>query len=335
MATKTWFFLWSSRRAPVWENVCENMNLALSSQDYMEGYGFKWIPPAHWSDIPERGLTQQHRKSLNGQFVSQFENESFKFVAEENKTPVNPQHHMVIKPHLIPDIGIIESVCKTIDLDFVYSQFKNYQWVSLGFFFSEQHIKKEDRTSALSNAVLYGRNFSNKIVNLETGIHMADFRYLPVVTYVNFKLLRDKNYVVATVNPNLVTIPNNQNTMIRDHRIISLNTYSTSLHNYIITPGFSDCKVVNNTIFVKKDKQFSINLYENSTLWMKYGDKLNLDIEVDTNIKYEIQGSRVVFTATKSIGYIEIKINVGDLNDRWGPVDSAGITKLSYIVTGE
>ncbi len=327
-----WMFIWSSKRPPVWESTLQNMNVALSSSDYLEG-AQTWYPPVNYKEIPGKYLKDSHKK-LKGQLLDQFENEAFKFVIESNKSEVNPDHALIIKPHLYPDVGLNNTLCKTLDLDLIYSYFKNYQWVSLGLFFTGTP-KYEERAISLAKSSLYGRNFDNKLVDLETGIHYPEYDYLSCVTYINFRQLKDPNIIVATLNPHLVSVPHLEDGFSNKHVYMTLDTYDTSLKEYLIQPSFDNCKIVDNHIFVKKNTKFKINLYNHSLLNLKYDKKPKFPVDVNSPLQYEQNQNEYSFTTNKDVSYIQFKIQTGSLNDKYNNVETAGYTNLEYIVIGE
>ena len=329
-----WLFLWSTVRPPIWEATTENLNQGLNSSEYMIGLKQKWVPPINWKEIPGRLLREDHKKRLNGQMLNQFEGEEFKFVIEKNNSQVNPEDELVIKPHMFPTFALSHDKCKTLNLKKLKEYFKNYEWVALGFFFEDSSdLEYNERAYALSSAILYARNGSNKIVNIETGEMLDNYDHLHCNTYVVFRLLSDENYVVATVNPHLVSVPFLHNEFIGNDTIITMNTFNTSFDKYMIEPAFENCNVVNNTIFANKN--FNVNLYEDAWIYLRHSQIPNFPVKVETNLKYTSDKNKYTFEPKKGMGYIRFKVHTKSINKKYNNIEKAGYEILEYTVVGE
>ena len=332
-----WLFVWSSKRPPVWEATIQNMNQAITSPYTQDWEGNSWISPVNWKDIPTRVLTDDHKKYLNGQLLSQFENESFKFVIESNNTSINHDDGLIIKPHLIMNLGITKNNSRTLNLDKIYKHLENHEWVSLGLFIGNTPPSPEERSNLLSRSVLYARNADEKLIDLDNNVQLPDNDYISCITYINFKKLKDDKFVVCTLNPNLVAVPHLDEGILDDkHRFLTLDTYDSTLDDYLLTPNIEDAKVINgNNIFAKLNKPFKIKLYEQSLMRIKFVEIADFPVEVETNIRCTVKDNVYEFTPDKSMGYVSFKINTNFLSDKYNSKTTAGITTLEYVVIGE
>ena len=314
----------------------QNMNLALNSPDTMDWRGRSWVPPVNWKDIPTRLLTTNQKKTLNGQLLDQFENEAFKFVLEKNLSDVNTDDHLIIKPHMLLDLGLNDTNCRTLDLNKIYKHFDNHQWVSLGFFFGGGNVEYEDRAYTLSQASLYGRNHKHKIIDLDNKYEYPDYDYLSAVTYVHFRKLKDSNFVICTLNPHLVSVPHLDEGIVGgNHRFLTLDTYDSTIEEYLINPSIVGATVVDNHIFAKGDEPFTIKIGEESLLWLKFEELADFPVKVETNLDYSKKDNHYTFNTNAPIGYIKLHIHTDSMSDKYNDKGNSGITTLEYIVVGD
>jgi hypothetical protein len=332
-----WLFIWSSKRPPVWESTIQNMNQAVSSTDYMKWNGNEWVPPVNWKDIPTKFLKSEHKKRLNGQVIEQFENESFKFVIDRNITEIEKENPLIIKPHMYLEEGLNEGNCRTLNLDEIYKAFNNYQWVALGLFFGGGTIPHKERGIALAKSILYGRNAENKLVNVVTGEKLTNTDILSAVTYVHFRMLKDNNFVICTVNPHLISVPLlGEGIVDNKHRFLTLDTYDSTMEEYLLKPQVHNAVVVKDTVFAKQHEPFDINLSDLSIMWLKFTEKPDFPVKVETNIPHKYNGNgSYTFTPDKPYGYVKLKVDTGAMIDKYNDKNFAGITTIEYIVIGE
>lgn len=328
-----WLFIWSSKRPPLWEATTQNLNVEMSGRNFATAHGKKYYIPVNVSDMPEH--IKHEFKHLKGQILDQFENEAFKFVVDANVSDYNPEDDIIIKPHMFLELGLNETNCKTFKLDTVYKHFKNYKWVALGLFFSGEHMDYKGRANSLAKSIFYGRNAQNKIINLETGLELAEYQYLSVVTYLVFKQLHDTNIITVSMNPNLVAMPHQSLDVIKNkHRFVGLDMYDTGIYEHLLKPDVSGGVQIGDTIFAKGNS-VSVNLYENGLRYIKHSQLPDFEVELDTNLKYKVENNRYIFEADRAIGYADFTINVGSILDKYLEVSKAGKTKLQYIIVGE
>ncbi len=334
-----WLFLWSSKRPPLWESVIENINTSVDSGIDIKHGGETYVSPVNWKDIPEFAVTDIHKEKLLGQNINQFENEFFKFVIERNTSTIEPEKELVIKPHMWPNFGLRPDICKPFCLDEIYEHLKKYKWVSIGFFFdgTTKHVANDDkRALTLSQSIIYARDENNVVINVQTGEKLNNYKSLSCVTYVNFRLLSDDSFVICTVNPNLVAVPNlnKESSLNGRHVWTTLNTYNTSMYGYLLAPKFK-CTKVNDTLFTKLNSVLEISLYEDSLFYITSGEKPNFPIGIETNLQYTYDGNKFKFIVDKPMSYIKFRINTGSLNNKYFNKSNAGYEILEYLVLGE
>ena len=74
-----WVFIWASRRAYIWDNITNNINLAFNEKYALPERYF----PAHIKNVVEVYQDQvPNKEALQGQLLDQFEAESFKYIIE-------------------------------------------------------------------------------------------------------------------------------------------------------------------------------------------------------------------------------------------------------------
>lgn len=336
-----WLFLWSSKRPPLWESVVENINTAIDSDVTIDHNGESYIPSVTWEDVPEAVVTNVHKERLLGQNINQFENEFFKFVIEPNVSEIEPEKELVIKPHMWPSFGLRKDICKPFSLDEIYVHLQKYKWVSIGFFFdgNTTHVANDEKRGiSLSQSILYARDENNTVINVETGERLNGQKNLNCVTYVNFRLLSDESFVVCTLNPNLVAVPNldRQVSPNGKHKWTTMNTYDSSFSKYLLKPKFNAVKI-NETIFAGLGKSLTVDLYEDSLYFLTSGskDKPNFPVEVETNLQFTNIENKYEFIVNKPTSYIRFKIKTNSMNDKYFNKRTAGYEILEYLVIGE
>ena len=326
-----WLISWSSKRPPAWESVMMNMNQALNSDMTMTTGNLNWHVPVHVDEIPGH-LRKPEHNTLRGQLLDQFENEAFKYVLAENNSGELNDHQLIIRDHLTEGKFIVPEGSRYINLDKVEKFLQNYEWVSLGYLLEDITVGYNNRSIPLSLSIYYTRDRDNNIINVETKEKICEFNKIHVVTYANFRKLKDPGINVITLNPHLVS-GSGDNGNVNGHMWASLDTYDSGFDDYLLDPKINNAILINKTIFAKDE--FSINLYEKSLMFLSTLELPDFPVELETNLKYSVKKNIYNFKLDKEVGYIRFKIHIGDLNKKYNDITTSGISFIEYTVVGE
>jgi len=326
-----WLISWSSKRPPAWESVLMNMNQVLNPNTTMTKGSLNWHVPVHVDDIPGHMRKPEHN-TLKGQMLSQFENEAFKYVLGGNNSDYFDDHQLIIRDHLTDGQFIVPEGSRYIDLDKVDKYLQNYEWVSLGYLLENNTIEYSERSTPLSLSIYYTRDRDNNIINAETKEKICEYDEVHVVTYANFRKLRDTSINVITLNPHIVS-GSGESGSVNGHMWASLDTYDSGFDEYLLAPDINNATVINNTIFAKDE--FSINLYEKSLMFLSTLELPDFPVVLETNLNYSVNKNIYNFKLDDKVGYIRFKIHIGDLNKKYNDITTSGISFIEYTVVGE
>ena len=160
--------------------------------------------------------------------------------------------------------------------------------------------------------------------------------YLNCVSYVTFRLLKDRNIIMGVLNPHLVALTHTENRVFNNnHRLSSMDTHDTLIGDYLLKPEVSLGKVVNDTIF-SINGCVTIKQFEDSLFWHKYKQLPNIPVQIDTNLEYELTGNEIHIKTNKLIGYVSLVYDVGTMtiSDQLKK-EMYGKVKIDYKIIGE
>lgn len=317
---RDWVFMWVSNRSHLWDNVTNNMNLAMTEWYATPEQFF----PANIRSVPEAQVDRvPNREALGGQMLDQFEAESFKYIIEAFNDKLR------IKENLRIPIFTDESNSRLIDLDEVASYLYWHKWVALGVVLS--NIEIADKT-IVAKAFYYTRDPNTlKIINLSGDNHPHYHDHLPVVTYAVFKQTSDASICTAVVNPNLISIANIETGVIGNNRVTTLNTFEDGVDSFFIKPKIVGAKVINgNTIFAEND--FKIIEYAESGLNIRTGKVPQFRRTLDSNYYISESNGELNVMLNQSIGYISLTYDIDAMINIYDDRSKAGKHKIEYVV---
>jgi len=328
-----WLFVWSSARPPVWEASLHNMNVAVGSDISYNFEGRDLIPSVNKDEMGHR-VNDPKFDTLNGQILSQFENEAFKFVVEQNHTSINGLDQLMVKPFMLPIMGLNKSNCKTLNLGEIYKYLETNEWVSLGFVINgDDSIKYEERANTLSKSTLLTRKDNQRLFDLERDEYLPDNFRLNCVTYIVFRKLADSEIVICTLNPHLVSVPNLDTDKVDiNNNVCVMNGFETDISRVMLDPRFINAKLYDDVI-ITDSEEFEIMLFEETLLNYAFGKVADFPVEVITNLPYTVIKNK--YTFKKQNGYIIFKIKTDDMTHKYSFPDSSGYFNLKYKVYGD
>lgn len=315
-----WLFLWAARRPPIWDNITNNMNLALGEKFSRNGYSF----PVHSKDIPDNWKEViPNIDDFNGQTLDQFEAESFKYVLDSSTG------NLIIKEHLQLPIHTNESNSRRIDLNEVDRYLENNTWVALGIVLS--NIEIADKTM-LAKSFYYTRDPNTlRIINLSGDNQPHDHLHLPVITYAVFKRTRNPNIRIVVVNPNLISLLNQEMSNVDGHQINTISVYSDNIPNFFLKPKIEGARVISNSvIFAEND--FKIHEYVGGGFWFKNKILPVFPRTITSNFNYSEKDNIIDVRINQAIGYMSIQYDLDDLINIYDVHDEAGKYKIEFLV---
>jgi hypothetical protein len=330
-----WGFMWSSRRAPAWENCNDAMNLALGDNWVFGDYYFPVNSGNTGSPLVEFNDDQRIQK-MTAPVIDQFESEAFKYVIDENRSGYNfdAQERMgqlILKEHLALDISLTPENSRVINLDEVYRYLQDHDWVALGTPLNNIEISKK---TLMAKAFYYTRDKDLKIVNLsgENQPH-NDVPSIPTVTYCVFKKTKNGSYINCIVNPHLVAVPQMDVKTYGEHRVFALDSFDSTIEDYFLRPSIigSDTKIINNNV-IFTTVQFTMHEYESGFHFIRHKTPIVFPRKITTNLEISAVGNVIKITPSRNYGYISIEYDVDAMINSYGAVSRIGKHKIEYTV---
>ncbi len=317
---RDWIFMWASNRSSLWDNVTNNMNLALTEwfatpEQYFPA-NIRSVSEAHLDRVP-------NKEALSGQMLDQFEAETFKYVIEAYGDKLR------MKENLRIPIMTDTTNSRIIDLDEVALHLQLRKWVALGVVLSNVDIN--DKT-LIAKSFYYTRDPNTlKIINLSGDNHPHEHDHLPVVTYAVFKQTSDPSIYTVTVNPNLISISNIETGVFGYNRVTTLNTFEDGIDSFFIKPKIVGAKVMNgNIIFAEND--FRIVEYGESGLHIRTGKVPQFGRTIDTNYNVAEHEGELRVSINQNIGYLSLTYDIDGLINIYDDRSKAGKHKVDYLV---
>lgn len=316
-----WVFIWSSRRAYIWDNVTNNINLALSERFALQDRYF----PAHIKNVVDvyRDLVP-NKEELHGQLLDQFEAESFKYIIETTH-----DDKLLIKENLQVKVLTNTSNSRVIDLDEVSKYLEKYPWVALGVVLSNVEIS--DKT-IVAKSFYYTRDQNTlKIINLSGENQPLEHTHLPVITYAVFKKTSDPSVYLSIVNPNLISLTNIETTTLGKHRVTTVNGFEEGVDSFFIKPAVVGARLINNsTIFAEND--FEIHEFIEGGFYQRLSKKPCFPKTVSSNFYIKHSNDTLKVMINQAIGYISINYDVDGLINNYDDRRSGGKHKIDFLV---
>ena len=316
-----WVFIWASRRAYVWDNVTNNVNLAMNESYALPDRYF----PAHIKNVVEvyQDLVPNKDK-LNGQILDQFEAEAFKYIVE-----TTPNNELIIKENLNIKLLTNETNSRTINLDEVSSYLERYPWVALGVVLS--NIEISDKT-IVAKAFYYTRDQNTlQIINLSGDNQPHDHIHLPVITYAVFKRTQDPSVCLSVVNPNLISMTNIETAILGNHRVTTLNGFEEGVDSFFLKPAVVGANVINNSI-IFAENDFQIHEFIEGAFYQRLAKKPNFPKTVSTNFNIDHSNNIMKVMINQAIGYISITYHIDGLINNYDDRRFAGKHKIDFLV---
>ncbi len=316
-----WVFMWASRRPFLWDNVTNNMNLALTEEHSIPSQYFpaniKSVSPSHLERVP-------NPESLNGQILDQFEAESFKYIIESTD-----DRKLLIKENLQLQIMTNESNSRKIDLDEVGGYLEKYKWVALGVILS--NIEISDKT-IVAKSFYYTRDPKTlQIINVSGDNQPLEHEHLPVITYVVFKRTSDSTVYTAVVNPNLVSVANIETGILGNHRVSALNTFEDGIASFFVKPKVVGARLIaDNIIFAEND--FEIHEYAGSGFYIRLGEHPDFHRKLDSNFYIREEDAVLKVAVNQAIGFISLEYDIDAMINTYDDRTTAGKHKVDFLV---
>lgn len=316
-----WVFIWASRRAYIWDNVTNNINLAMNERYALPDRYF----PAHIKNVVDvyRDLVP-NKEELRGQILDQFEAESFKYVMESTH-----DNKLLIKENLQIKVLTNETNSRTIDLDEVGMYLEKYKWVALGVVLSNVEIS--DKT-VVAKSFYYTRDQNTlQIINLSGDNQPLEHTHLPVITYAVFKKTTDPSVYVSVVNPNLISLSNIETVALGKHRVTTVNGFEEGIDSFFLKPAIVGANVINNsTIFAEND--FQIHEFVEGGFYQRLSKKPIFPKTITTNFHIDHRDNIMRVMINQAIGYISITYDVDGLINNYDDRRSGGKHKIDFLV---
>jgi hypothetical protein len=316
-----WIFMWASRRSYIWDNVTNNINLAMSEKYALPERYF----PAHIKNVVEvyQDLVP-NKDTLRGQLLDQFEAESFKYVIESTH-----DDKLLIKENLQVKLLTNETNSRTIDLDEVGGYLEKYKWVGLGVVLS--NIEISDKT-IVAKAFYYTRDPETlQIINLSGENQPLEHTHLPVITYAVFKKTADPLVYITVVNPNLISIANIETAILGHHRVTTFNGYEYGADSFFFRSRVVGARLINNTtIFAEND--FEIHEFIEGGFYQRLGKKPEFPKVVSSNFNIQHSHDIIKVMINQPIGFISIEYDVDSMINNYDDRRTAGKHKIDFLV---
>jgi hypothetical protein len=316
-----WVFIWSSRRAYIWDNVTNNINLALDDRYALPDRYF----PAHIKNVVEtyRDLVP-NKENMRGQLLDQFEAESFKYIMDATH-----DQKLLIKENLQIKVLTNETNSRIIDLDEVGMYLEKYKWVALGVVLSNVEIS--DKT-LVAKSFYYTRDPETlQIINLSGDNQPYEHTHLPVITYSVFKKTSDPSIYISVMNPNLISLANIETAVLGNHRVTTFNGFEDGVDTFFTKPTIIGARVMNNSvIFAEND--FEIHEFVNSAFHQRTGKIPTFPKIVETNFYVNHHNDVMKVMINQPIGYISITYDIDGLINNYDDRTTAGKHKVDFMV---
>jgi hypothetical protein len=316
-----WIFIWASRRAYIWDNITNNINLALNEKYALPERYF----PAHIKNVVEvyQDLVP-NKDALHGQLLDQFEAESFKYVME-----TTPENTLLIKENLQVKLLTNETNSRIINLDDVVHWLDRYPWVGLGVVLS--NIEISDKT-VVAKSFYYARDPETlQIINLSGDNQPLEHTHLPVITYAVFKRTADPSVCISVVNPNLISIANIETAVLGRHRVTTFNGFEYGADAFFLRPRVVGARVINGTtIFAEND--FEIHEFVDSGFYQRLAKKPEFAKVVSSNFNIQHSNDVIKVMINQPIGFVSIEYNVDGLINNYDDRRIAGKHKIDFLV---
>lgn len=316
-----WVFIWASRRAYIWDNITNNINLALNEKYALPERYF----PAHIKNVVEiyRDLVP-NKEALQGQLLDQFEAESFKYIIESTL-----DNKLLIKENLQIKLLTNENNSRTIDLDEVAHYLHRYKWVGLGVIMSNVEIS--DKT-IVAKSFYYTRDPETlQIINLSGDNQPLEHTHLPVITYAVFKRTSDPTVYVSVVNPNLISIANVETAILGHHRVTTFNGYEYGADAFFLRPRVVGARLINDTtIFAEND--FEIHEFVEGGFYQRLAKKPEFPKVVSSNFNIRHSHDVIHVMINQAIGFISIEYDIDGLINNYDDRKVAGKHKIEFLV---
>jgi len=316
-----WVFIWASRRAYIWDNITNNINLALNEKYAIPERYF----PAHIKSVAESCQDiVPNKDTLRGQLLDQFEAESFKYVIESTH-----DDKLIIKENLQVKVLTNETNSRIINLDEVGGYLEKYKWVGLGVILS--NIEISDKT-IVAKSFYYTRDPETlQIINLSGDNQPLEHTHLPVITYAVFKRTTDASVYIAVVNPNLISIPNIETATLGHHRVTTFNGFESGTDAFFLRPQIVGARVINGTtIFAEND--FEIHEFVDSGFYQRLAKKPEFAKVVSSNFNIQHSNDVIKVMINQPIGFVSIEYNVDGLINNYDDRRVAGKHKIDFLV---
>ncbi len=316
-----WIFIWASRRAYIWDNITNNINLALNEKYALPERYF----PAHIKNVVEvyQDLVP-NKDALHGQLLDQFEAESFKYVME-----TTPENTLLIKENLQVKLLTNETNSRIINLDDVVHWLDRYPWVGLGVVLS--NIEISDKT-VVAKSFYYARDPETlQIINLSGNNQPLEHTHLPVITYAVFKRTADPSVCISVVNPNLISIANIETAVLGRHRVTTFNGFEYGADAFFLRPRVVGARLINDTtIFAEND--FEIHEFIEGGFYQRLGKRPEFPKVVSSNFNIQRAHDVIKVMINQPIGFVSIEYTIDGLINNYDDRKVAGKHKIDFLV---
>jgi hypothetical protein len=316
-----WIFIWASRRAYIWDNITNNINLALNEKYALPERYF----PAHIKNVVEvyQDLVP-NKDALHGQLLDQFEAESFKYVMETTS-----ENTLLIKENLQVKLLTNETNSRIINLDDVVHWLDRYPWVGLGVVLS--NIEISDKT-IVAKSFYYARDPETlQIMNLSGDNQPLEHTHLPVITYAVFKRTADPSVCISVVNPNLISIANIETAVLGRHRVTTFNGFEYGADAFFLRPRVVGARLINDTtIFAEND--FEIHEFIEGGFYQRLGKRPEFPKVVSSNFNIQHAHDVIKVMINQPIGFISIEYTIDGLINNYDDRKVAGKHKIDFLV---
>ncbi len=317
-----WVFIWSSRRAFIWDNVTNNINLALTEKYALPDRYF----PAHIKNVVEtyRDLVP-NKEALRGQLLDQFEAESFKYIVEATH-----DDKLIIKENLQIKLLTNETNSRIIDLDEVGMYLEKYPWVGLGVIMSNVEIT--DKT-LVAKSFYYARDPNTlQIINLSGDNQPLEHTHLPVITYGVFKKTSDPSIYTAIMNPHLISLANIETAVLGHHRVTTLNGFEDGVDTFFIKPKVVGARLLNNDSMIFAENDFEIHEFVECAFNQRTGKIPAFPKTIESNFFISHAHGVMKVMINQPIGYISITYDMDALINNYDDRTKAGKHRVDFLV---
>jgi hypothetical protein len=322
---------------PYWAQLCtaQNMTDIVGPGDM---YFDVQLPERH---VRFGEVSKDITDHLLGTSVIHTQNTVWDWFLDRNLTDLDPGTQLIIRRPIIGNAPPPKNFGRGIDLDKLAGYLDKHNWIALGYFFDIDPRMSTPEIS-LQKSIWYSRRGLDgdmKLFDVETNIDILPTKGIATTTtwliaYKN-KL---KNFYTLAINPYHINTGNtiNQAEEVGNHVLFPFASHRDRQFEMFLKPEFLGIsKIVNDHIFVK-DLDLTINIGKGSIL-----NKLSnfvlpeLDYEVSSNWTFNKVNNSVTLNKKPGLGYLEIKINFGDLSKPFAVSGERGTLIYQYILVGE